>query len=464
MSKITFSMGGVHPNDSKFARECAIEVLPLPQTVYVSMAQHLGAPAKPVVAVGDFVKAGQVIAEPGGFISAFVHSPVSGTVRSIAPRKDIVGNSQIHVEIAVEGDEWDDSIDLSKKIVTEIPEDKAAILDKIKACGVVGLGGATFPTHVKLSPPPGTVAECLIINGAECEPFLTSDYRIMIERPKEIVIGAAIMQKVLGGCRCVIGIEENKPEAIKVMKQAVSDLGYADIMVATLRKRYPQGGEKQLIDAVMHRQVKSGGLPIDVGAVVQNVATSLAVYEAVQKNKPLITNTLTVTGDFVPANMQHNYLFRIGVPLSFIIDKAGGIPEMAAKIISGGPMMGKAISNLEATTIKGSSSVLYLSEAATKRKPEGDCIRCGRCADACPMGLEPFLLNRLYRAGDVDALEQNAVQDCIECGCCLYSCPANIPLLDYIRQGKGQVMGVIRARAAAAKAAAEAAKAAGDNK
>ena len=464
MSKITFSMGGVHPNDSKYARECAIEVLPLPQTVYVSMAQHLGAPAKPVVAVGDFVKAGQVIAEPGGFISAFVHSPVSGTVRSIAPRKDIAGNSQIHVEIAVEGDEWDESIDLSKKIVTEIPEDRAAILDRIKACGVVGLGGATFPTHVKLSPPPGKVAECLIINGAECEPFLTSDYRIMIERPKEIVIGAAIMQKVLGGCRCVIGIEENKPEAIKVMKQAVSDLGYDGIKVMTMKKRYPQGGEKQLIDAVMKRQVKSGGLPIDVGAVVQNVATALAVYEAVQKNKPLVTNTLTVTGDFVPANMQHNYLFRIGVPLSFIIDKAGGIPEMAAKIISGGPMMGKAISNLEATTVKGSSSVLYLSEAATKRKPEGDCIRCGRCADACPMGLEPFLLNRLYRVGDVDALEQNAAQDCIECGCCLYSCPANIPLLDYIRQAKGQVMGVIKARAAAAKAAAEAAKAAAENK
>ena len=464
MSKITFSMGGVHPNDSKFARECAIEVLPLPQTVYVSMAQHLGAPAKPVVAVGDFVKAGQVIAEPGGFISAFVHSPVSGTVKSIAPRKDIAGNSQIHVEIAVEGDEWDESIDLSKKIVTEIPEDRAAILDRIKACGVVGLGGATFPTHVKLSPPPGKVAECLIINGAECEPFLTSDYRIMIERPKEIVIGAAIMQKVLGGCRCVIGIEENKPEAIKVMKQAVSDLGYDGIKVMTMKKRYPQGGEKQLIDAVMKHQVKSGGLPIDVGAVVQNVATALAVYEAVQKNKPLVTNTLTVTGDFVPANMQHNYLFRIGVPLSFIIDKAGGIPEMTAKIISGGPMMGKAISNLEATTVKGSSSVLYLSEAATKRKPEGDCIRCGRCADACPMGLEPFLLNRLYRAGDVDALEQNAAQDCIECGCCLYSCPANIPLLDYIRQAKGQVMGVIKARAAAAKAAAESAKAAAENK
>ena len=458
MGKLTFSMGGVHPHDSKFARERAIEELPLPQTVYVSMAQHLGAPAKPVVAVGDKVKVGQVLAEPGGFISAFIHSPASGTVKSIAPRKDLAGNPVMHVEIAVEGDEWDPAIDRSTDLVTAIPEDKAAILDRIKACGVVGLGGATFPAHVKLNPAPGKVAECLIINGAECEPFLTSDYRIMVERPKEIVIGAAIMQKVLGGCKCVIGIEENKPEAIASMGAAVAELGYPGITVQPLKKRYPQGGEKQLIDAVMKRQVKSGGLPIDVGAVVQNVATSLAVYEAVQKNKPLITNVLTITGDKMPVDRQHNYLFRIGVPLSFIVEHAGGIPDDAAKLISGGPMMGKAISNLDAATVKGSSSVLYLSEAATRRHPETNCIRCGKCADACPMGLEPFLLNRLYKAADLEALEKNAAQDCIECGCCLYSCPAHLPLLDNIRQAKGQVMGVIRARAAAAKAAAEAAK------
>ncbi len=457
MNKLTFSIGGVHPHDNKISRGCAIETLPLPQTMYVSMAQHLGAPAKPIVAVGDKVKAGQVVAEPGGFISAFVHSPVSGTVKSIAPRKDLAGNMMTHIEIAVEGDEWAEGIDLSDTLVTKIPEDKAFILDRIKACGVVGLGGATFPTHVKLNIAPGKVAECLIINGAECEPYLTSDYRIMVERTREIVIGAAIMQKVLG-CRCVIGVEENKPEAIEALSAAVAELGYANMTVATLKKRYPQGGEKQLIDAVLHRQVKSGCLPIDAGAVVQNVATALAVYEAVQKNKPLLTNTLTVTGDCLPVEKQHNYLFRIGTPLSFIIEQAGGIPEGAAKIISGGPMMGKAIANIEATTVKGSSSILYLSEAATRRKTAGNCIRCGRCSDACPMGLEPFLLNRLYKAGDVASLEKNAAQDCIECGCCLYSCPANIPLLDNIRQAKGQVMGVIRARAAAAKAAAEAAK------
>lgn len=458
MSKLTFSIGGIHPNDNKISRDCKIEVLPLPKTVYVSMAQHLGAPAKPVVAVGDSVKTGQVIAEPGGFISAFVHSPASGTVKSIAPRKDIAGNNVMHIEISVEGDEWAEGIDLSDTLVTEIPEDRNAMLEKIKACGVVGLGGATFPTHVKLNPAPGSKAECLILNGAECEPFLTSDFRILLERTKEIVVGAAIMQKILGGCRTVIAIEENKPEAIEAVNKAISDLAYPGIEVAVMKKRYPQGGEKQLIDAVMKRQVKSGGLPISVGAVVQNVATSLAVYEAVQKNMPLITNVLTITGNCLPVEKQHNYKFRIGMPLSYIIEQAGGIPESAAKLVSGGPMMGKAIANMDAATVKGSSSVLYLSEESTRRKPQSNCIRCGKCADACPMGLEPFLLYRLNKAGNTDELEKNAVQDCIECGCCLYSCPANIPLLDMIRQAKGQVMGIIRARAAAAKAAAEASK------
>ncbi|MCQ2140304.1 MAG: electron transport complex subunit RsxC [Bacteroidales bacterium] len=458
MAKRTFSIGGVHPHDAKIARDCAIEVLPLPQTVYISMAQHLGAPAKPIVAVGDKVKVGQVIAEPGGFISAFVHSSVSGTVKSIAPRKDISGNFMTHVEIAVEGDEWVDGVDLSDTLITKIPEREVA-LERIKACGVVGLGGATFPTHVKLNPGPNAKPECLILNGAECEPYLTSDFRILLERTKEIVVGAAIMKNILGPeCKCVIGIEENKPEAIKAVEEAVVVLGYQDIEVMTLKKKYPQGGEKQLIDAVMKRQVKSGGLPISVGAVVQNVATALAVYEAVQKNKPLITNTLTITGDCVAKENLHNYLFRIGMPLSYIAEYAGGIPEGAAKLISGGPMMGKAIANLDACTVKGSSSILYLSAKSTKRLEASACIRCGRCASACPMGLEPFLLNRLAKAGDMEQLEANAVQDCISCGSCQFSCPANIALLDRINIAKGQVLGIIRARAAAAKAAAEAAK------
>ena len=448
----TFSIGGVHPADSKFSKDCAIEVLPLPKTVYISMAQHLGAPATPIVAVGDEVKVGQVIAEPAGFISAYVHSSVSGKVKKIAPRKDLAGRDVMHIEIEVEGDEWAEGIDLTDTLVTKIPEDNKAILDKIKACGVVGLGGATFPTHVKLCPPPGKKAECLILNGAECEPYLTSDYRIMLERSKEIIIGAAIMKQVLGGCPAVIGIEENKPEAIKKMNEALAELrsgdkAYEGIQIQVLKKKYPQGGEKQLIDAVMKRQVKSMALPIDAGAVVQNVATSLAVYEAVQKNKPLVTNVMTITGNTLPVEKQHNYLFRIGMPLSYIAQVAGGVPEDAAKIISGGPMMGKAIANLDATTVKGSSSLLYFTREKTERGIESACIRCGKCSEACPMGLEPFLLQKYARNGMMDELEENAVQDCIECGCCLYSCPANIPLLDIIRIAKGDVIKIIRSRA-----------------
>ena len=444
--KKTFRIGGIHPDDNKISRNCKIEALPLPQTADISMAQHLGAPAKPIVAVGDKVKAGQPIAEPGGFISAWVHSSVSGTVKSIAPRKDISGNYMTHIEIAVEGDEWAEGIDLSDTLVTDIPSDRAAVLAKIQACGVVGLGGATFPTHVKLNPAPGSVAECLILNGAECEPFLTSDNRIMIERSREIVVGADIMKMVLGNCPAVIAIEENKPEAIKAMSEAVSELGYSGIEVMTLKKKYPQGGEKQLINAVMRREVKSGGLPISAGAVVQNVATSLAVYEAVQKNKPLVTNTMTITGDCLDPEAQHNYLFRIGMPLSYIAQYAGGVPEKCAKIVSGGPMMGKAISNMDACTVKGSSSLLYLSSAFTKRGEASYCIRCGKCADACPMGLEPFLLNKLAKHGRMDELEANAIQDCISCGCCQYTCPANIPLLDTINIAKGDVMRIIKSR------------------
>ena len=449
----TFSIGGIHPSDSKISKDCRIEVLPVPSKVFISVAQHLGAPATPVVKVGDKVKAGQVIAEPAGFISAYVHSSVSGTVKSVGPRKDLAGNNMTHIEIDVEGDEWVEGVDLSDTLVTAIPEDNKEILEKIKLNGVVGLGGATFPTHVKLCPPPGKKAECLILNGAECEPYLTSDNRIMIERSREIVVGAAIMKQVLGGCPAVIGIEENKPEAIAAMTAAVAELqktakGYDGISVMTLKKKYPQGGEKQLIDAVMGRQVKSMGLPIDVGAVVQNVATSLAVYEAVQKNIPLVTNVMTITGDCLPLEKQHNYKFRIGMPLSYIAEYAGGVPEQAAKIVSGGPMMGKAIANLDATTVKGSSSLLYLTAEQTVRGEESSCIRCGKCAEACPMGLEPFLLNKLARNSMMDELEENAVQDCIECGCCLYSCPANIPLLDIIRIAKGDVIRIIRTRAA----------------
>ena len=456
MAKHTFSIGGVHPHDNKISRECKIEVLPIAPTVCIALGQHIGAPAKPLVAVGDKVLAGQAVAEPGGFVSAFIHSSVSGTVKSIGPRKDLAGNPQQCIEIAVEGDEWAPGIDLSDTLVTGIPEDNKAIIEKIRLGGVVGLGGATFPTHVKLSPPPGSKCEMVIINGCECEPYLTSDFRVLMEKGEQVVVGSAILQKVMGGVPVTIAIEENKPEAIAHIREIIGKMPYKGIEVMPMKMRYPQGGEKQLIDAVMHRQVGSGALPISVGAVVQNVGTALAVYDAVQKNKPIVDNTITVTGECFPR--QANLLVRVGTPLQYIIDYLGGMPKEAAKVISGGPMMGKAIANLEAATLKGTSALLFLTEKQTRRAKESSCIRCGKCADACPMGLDPFILNKLAKVNDLEQLEANAVQDCIECGCCLYSCPAHIALLDNIRLAKGAVMGAMRARAAAAKAAAEAKK------
>ena len=441
--KKTFKIGGVHPHDNKISAEAAIEIFPAIETAYVSMAQHLGAPATPVVAVGDKVKVGQVIAEPSGFISGYVHSPVSGTVKAVAPRADIAGNLVPHVEITVEGDEWMEDIDRSETIVKDIPYTPEEIIAKVKAAGIVGLGGASFPTHVKLAPPKDKTAECLILNGTECEPYLTSDDRIMRERPEEILIGGAIMMKALGVTRGYVGIEENKPAAIASMSKAAE--AFPQIQVVTLKKRYPQGGEKQLIDAVIGRQVPSGALPIDTGAVVQNVGTSLAVYEAVQKNKPLIDNVITVTGSCLP--VQHNYKVRIGTPMSKILEVAGGLPENAAKVISGGPMMGRAIANLDAATVKANGAILILTDKETRRGPESSCIRCSKCASACPMGLEPWLLNKLSRAGGMHAeLEKERVYDCIECGCCSFTCPAGIPLLDMIRSSKAEVMKIMRSR------------------
>jgi len=442
--KRTFRIGGVHPCDNKISADAAIEAMPLVDVAYVSMAQHLGAPATPVVAAGDSVKVGQVIGEPSGFISGYVHSPYSGTVKAVEPRADLAGNMVMHVVINVEGDQWCEEIDRSTNLVTDVLGSPEELLQKIQKCGVVGMGGASFPTHVKLNPPKDKHAVALILNGTECEPYITSDDRIMRERPDEIIVGAMIMMKVLGVNKCYVGIEENKPQAIASMTAAAQR--DKDIEVVTLKKKYPQGGEKQLIDAIMHRQVPSGGLPIDVGAVVQNVATSLAVYEAVQKNKPVIDNSVTVSGHCL--SRQYNLLVRVGTPVSAILAHVGGLPENAAKVVSGGPMMGKAMVNLDAATVKANGSILIMTSDETLRKPETNCIRCGKCADSCPMGLEPWLFNKLARVGGkYDELESERIYDCIECGCCMYSCPANIPLLDLIRINKAEVMKIIRSRA-----------------
>lgn len=438
----TFLIGGVHPKDYKISADSPIEDFPVLERVYISMSQHIGAPAEPIVSKGDHVKVGQLIAKPTGFVSAAIHSSVSGTVASVEPYADLAGNYVMTVIIDVEGDQWEESIDRTPDIVSEIKLSKEEIIKKIADSGIVGLGGASFPTHIKLSPPPGKKADYLLINGAECEPFLTSDYRIMLEKPEEIIIGAEIMMKALGVSRCLFGVEENKPEAIKILSSFSAQ--HPGVKIVSLKKKYPQGGEKQLIEALTRRRVPSMGLPIDAGAVVQNCGTALAVYEAVQKNKPLFEGIVTVTGNCT--DQQRNFRLRVGTPIEKMLYQVGRVPKDAAKVISGGPMMGKAIANLQAASVKSTSAILVLTEKETKRNPEGNCMRCGKCIEACPMGLEPYLLNKLSKVGDTASMEANKIYDCIECGCCLYTCPSYIPLLDNIRVAKAQVMKIMRSR------------------
>jgi len=436
----TFKLGGVHPAENKLSADKPIEILPLPKSVTLLVAQHIGAPAKILVNKGDFVKVGQLVAESAGFVSANIHSSVSGKVVKIDSTIDTSGYKKEAITIEVEGDKWDESIDRSYDLITKIDLDAKTIIAKINAAGIVGLGGATFPTHVKLSPPPGMKAEVLIINGVECEPYLTADHRLMLEKGDQILVGTTLLMKALGVSRAVIGIENNKPNAIAHLTSLAAN--FAGIEVCTLKVKYPQGGEKQLIKAVTKREVPSGALPISVGAVVQNVGTVYAVYEAVAKNKPLFERVITVTGKTVIK--PSNFLVRMGTPVSALIDAAGGLPDNTAKIISGGPMMGKAITSAEVPVTKGTSGILILNEKEGHRKEIENCIRCGRCVAVCPMGLEPYMLMPLAENDDWERCGKERILDCMECGSCSFSCPANRPLLDYIRLGKAEVTKINR--------------------
>ncbi len=439
----TFPIGGIHPSDNKISAEAATVAFPLPKSVTISLSQHIGAPAVAVVAKGDRVLTGQLIGKSAGFVSANVHSSVTGTVTAVDMFPDAGGLRKQGITIAVEPDEWAYGIDTGDNIVRECHLSPAEIIAGIADAGIVGLGGATFPTHVKLSVPEGKKAEYLIINGTECEPYLTDDHRIMLERGEEILIGTRILAKALGAEKIIIGIENNKPDAIgSLAKQAA--ITAPEVVVMPLKVQYPQGGEKQLIAAVTGRRIPSGGLPIDVGVVVQNVGTALAVYEAVQKNKPLIERVVTVTGRSVEKNM--NLKVRIGTSMRELIDFCGGLPEDSGKVIAGGPMMGRAVANLDAPVVKGLSAILIMREGESLRAAEEQCIRCSKCVKVCPMGLEPYLLCRLSQKDVWDEAERHYVTDCIECGSCAYTCPASLPLLDYIRLGKAEVMKIMRAR------------------
>lgn len=439
----TFKLGGVHPPDNKISKSAAIKPLSLPQTVSIPLSQHLGVPAVPVVKKGDVVKTGQLIAKGEAFISANIHASVSGTVQKIDDVTDTSGYRKKAIIIAVEGDLWEEGIDLDASLIKECHLSPEAITKKVNEKGVVGLGGATFPSHVKLMIPPGKKAEYLIINGVECEPYLTADHRLMLEKTEEMLVGIQIQMKALGVKTAIIGIENNKPDAIEHIRKMLPS--YPGITVEPLKVKYPQGGEKQLIKALINREVPSGKLPIEVGCVVHNVGTSFAVYEAVQKNKPLIERVVTVTGKSL--NQPNNYLVRIGTPISSLIEASGGLPDDTGKVVNGGPMMGKALSNLDSPVTKGTSGILLIAKEETYRKATLNCIRCARCASICPMGLEPYLLAVLSDKGKFEDCEKERIMDCIECGSCLYICPSGRPLLDHIRNGKAAVGKIMRNRA-----------------
>ena len=444
----TFRIGGIHPAENKLSNDAATQPAPLPKQAIFPMGQHIGAPAKPVVKKGDKVKVGTMIAEAGGFVSAPIHSSVSGTVFKVDNAVDASGYMRPAVIINVEGDEWAESIDRSDKLerLEDHPElTPEEIVNRVKAAGVVGMGGACFPTHVKLCPPPGTTPECVIINGVECEPYITSDFRLMMEKADELIEGVKILMAAVKVHKGYIGIEDNKPEAIELLTKKLEN--NSEIEVVPLQKKYPQGGEKQLIDAVIGRQVPAPpAIPINVGAIVQNAGTAVAVYEAVMKRKPLFERYTTVTGKQLAK--PSNYLVRMGTTFGELIDLCGGLPEGDNKILAGGPMMGKAVNSLNTPVGKGQNSITILTNEDAHRKTPQPCIRCAKCVSVCPMGLEPFLLASGSALQKWELMEKEMITSCIECGSCQYTCPAHRPMLDNIRKGKQTVMGIIRGRAA----------------
>lgn len=442
----TFRIGGVHPEENKLTSNCPTQVAPLPKQAIFPLSQHIGAPAKPVVSKGDKVRVGTLLAEAGGFVSAPIHSSVSGTVLKIDTAVDATGYRKPVIVVSVEGDEWEKSIDRSDKLETldahpELTPEE--IVERVKQAGITGMGGAGFPTHVKLCPPPTAKAECVIINAVECEPYITSDNRLMLEHADEIIVGLQLLMKAAKVERGYIGIEENKPEAIALLTEKASH--DARIEIVPLMTKYPQGGEKQLVDAVIGRQVPAPpAIPVNVGAIVQNVGTAFAVYQAVMKHKPLFERYTTVTGKQLAK--PGNFLVRMGTPMSQLIDLCGGMPEGENKLLAGGPMMGRSLMTTDVPVCKGTNSITILSGDDARRQPAQPCIRCAKCVEACPMGLEPYLLAKLSARHFYDRAEQEDIVSCISCGSCQFTCPSHRPLLDNISLGKAAVMGIIRAR------------------
>ncbi len=430
---LTFK-GGIHPPDKKeLAKERAIKNAQAPKQVVIPLSQHIGAPCKPAVSIGQQVKKGEVVGAPQGFVSSPVHSSVSGKVISIGDFPLATG--RMTPSIVIENDfqeEWTALKD-NPDYLSLSPEQ---LKEKVKDAGIVGMGGAAFPTHVKLSPPKEKPVDVLIINGAECEPYLTADYRLMIERPQDIIEGTKVLMKILGVGKAFIGIEDNKPDAIDVLTKAAA--GAPEIKVCGLEVKYPQGAEKMLIKATVKREVPPRALPMDVGVVVQNIGTTIAVYEAARFGKPLIERVVTVSGESI--NEPANLMVKIGTLVSELIKECGGFKTEAAKVISGGPMMGFAMYDLNVPVTKGTSGILALPEEGLVHVDEyGPCIRCGRCLNACAMGLMPSMLSILAEKGFYEEAKQYGLFDCFECGSCTFVCPSKRPIVQFVRLAKSMV-------------------------
>lgn len=426
--------GGAHPPENKYHTEHKpIENFPLPQQVIIPLQQHIGSPPEIIIEKGNTVKTGQIIAKSTQFVSVPVHATISGTVTSIEKRPHPLGTDSLSIVIDSDGkDEWAHSIQSDSNFM-ELSSDE--MKNRIQQAGIAGMGGAAFPTHVKLSPPPEKSIDILILNGVECEPYLTADHRLMLEHPDEILCGLRILMRILKVKRAIIGIEKNKADAICLFQKKIKSK--KTISVLPLEVKYPQGAEKQLIKAATGREVPSGRLPMDIGCLVQNVGTAYAIYEAVSSKKPLIERMITATGPGIKESK--NLCVRIGTPFKTIIEYCGGYTDTAAKLINGGPMMGIAQVTDEIPIIKGTSGILVLNGKSRLFKKEYPCIRCARCIDTCPMKLTPTQLATLVKHGKPDQALKIGLLDCIECGTCGFICPANIYLVHYIKLGKSVI-------------------------
>ncbi len=423
--------GGAHPPEEKqWSEHQPIQELSLPEVVFIPVQQHIGAPAEPIVEKGDLVKTGQMICQSDKFVSVPSHASVSGTVTAVESRPHPLGTTLLSIIIESDGnDTWIDSVKSDPGYLSLPPDE---IKKRIQAAGIAGMGGAAFPSHVKLSPPAEKPIDTALLNGVECEPYLTADHRLMLEKSDEILAGFQIIMKILDTRRGIIGIEKNKPDAIQLMTEKTRSI--KNISILPLHVKYPQGAEKQLIKAATNREVPAGGLPMDVGCLVHNVGTALAIYEAVSFQKPLIERVVTVTGPGIrtPKNLK----VRIGTPFQNLIDFCGGFTDSAAKIINGGPMMGISQLTVEVPVIKGTSGILVLDEKTANLSLECPCIGCARCVDVCPMKLVPSQIATFIEYDKIEDAHKIGVLDCIECGTCSYICPAKRNLIHYIKLGK----------------------------